>query len=80
MLTTYTRYVLGWAASEEFLGGVKHDFLSLSLDPCQHGQNTEIHTTTDYVWVCVTSGPITDLPKSNGWFARGLFGTVRTWF
>ena len=25
--TAYTRYVLGWAASEEFWGGVKHDLV-----------------------------------------------------
>ena len=27
MLTTYARYVLGWAASEEFWRGVKHDLV-----------------------------------------------------
>ena len=27
VLTTYIRYVLGWAASEEFSGGVKHDLV-----------------------------------------------------
>ena len=27
VLTTYIRYVLGWAASEEFLEGVKHDLV-----------------------------------------------------
>ena len=27
VLTTYTRYVPGWAASEEFWGGVKHDLV-----------------------------------------------------
>ena len=26
-LTAYTRYVLGWAASEEFRGGAKHDLV-----------------------------------------------------
>ena len=26
-LTAYTRYVLGWAASAEFLGEVKHDLV-----------------------------------------------------
>ena len=27
MLTTYIRYVLRWAAGEEFLEGVKHDLV-----------------------------------------------------
>ena len=27
VLTTCTRYVLAWAASEEFWGGVKHDLV-----------------------------------------------------
>ena len=27
VLTTYIRYVLGWAASEEFREGVKHDLV-----------------------------------------------------
>ena len=27
VLTTKSRYVLGWAASEEFRGGVKHDLV-----------------------------------------------------
>ena len=27
VFTIYTRYVLGWAASEEFRGGVKHDLV-----------------------------------------------------
>ena len=27
VLIAYTRYVLGWAASEEFRGGVKHDLV-----------------------------------------------------
>ena len=27
VLTAYIRKVLGWAASEEFLGGVKHDLV-----------------------------------------------------
>ena len=56
VLTTCTRYVLGWAASEEFREGVKHDLvcelqgqgLQLSFGPFTVSQyDQKVHAIID---------------------------------